>query len=50
MRADAIVVLERGRIVEVGRHDDLLTHEGVYASLYKMQLLEPRAVENPVTQ
>jgi ATP-binding cassette, subfamily B, bacterial MsbA len=50
MRADAIVVLEHGRIVEVGRHDDLLTREGVYASLYKMQLLEPRAVENPVTQ
>ncbi|MEO5741944.1 MAG: lipid A export permease/ATP-binding protein MsbA [Vicinamibacterales bacterium] len=50
MRADAIVVLERGRIVEVGRHDDLLTREGVYASLYKMQLLEPKSVENPVTQ
>ena len=42
MRADAIVVLERGRIVEVGRHDDLLKREGVYAALYKMQLLEPK--------
>jgi len=50
MRADAIVVLERGRIVEVGRHDDLLNREGVYASLYKMQLLEPKRTENPVTQ
>ena len=50
MRADAIVVLERGRIVEVGRHDELLTREGVYASLYRMQLLEPKRVENPVTQ
>jgi subfamily B ATP-binding cassette protein MsbA len=50
MRADAIVVLERGRIVEVGRHDDLLHREGVYASLYKMQLLEPKRSENPVTQ
>ena len=49
MRADAIVVLERGRIVEVGRHDELLTREGVYASLYKMQLLEPKRVENPVS-
>ena len=48
MRADAIVVLERGRIVEVGRHDELLTREGVYASLYKMQLLEPKPAENPV--
>ena len=50
MRADAIVVLERGRIVEVGRHDELLTREGVYASLYRMQLLEPKRAENPVTQ
>ncbi|HKY19964.1 MAG TPA: lipid A export permease/ATP-binding protein MsbA [Vicinamibacterales bacterium] len=42
MRADAIIVLERGRIVEIGRHDDLLSRDGIYASLYKMQLLEPR--------
>ena len=46
MRADAIVVLERGRIVEVGRHDDLLNRDGVYASLYKMQLLEPKTTDS----
>jgi subfamily B ATP-binding cassette protein MsbA len=45
MRADAIVVLEGGRIVEVGCHDDLLKREGVYAALYKMQLLEPKPSE-----
>jgi len=40
-RADAIIVLERGRIVEVGRHDELLTRpSGTYAALYEMQLLE----------
>jgi subfamily B ATP-binding cassette protein MsbA len=50
MRADAIIVLERGHIVEMGRHDDLLGREGVYATLYKMQLLEPKRVENPVIQ
>ncbi len=42
MRADAIIVVERGRIVEIGRHDDLLGREGVYSALYKMQLLEPK--------
>jgi subfamily B ATP-binding cassette protein MsbA len=42
MRADAIVVLEEGQIVEVGRHDDLLARDGVYSALYKMQLLEPK--------
>ena len=45
MRADAIVVFERGRIVEIGRHDDLLAREGVYAALYKMQLLEPKRTD-----
>jgi ATP-binding cassette, subfamily B, bacterial MsbA len=46
MRADAIIVVERGRIVEIGKHDDLLSRQGVYAALYQMQMLEPRRTEN----
>lgn len=38
--ADRIVVLRRGRIAEVGNHDDLLTAGGVYADLYRRQQLE----------
>ncbi|MEQ1758984.1 MAG: ABC transporter transmembrane domain-containing protein [Vicinamibacterales bacterium] len=39
-RADAIVVLERGRIVEAGTHDGLLAAGGPYAKLYELQLQE----------
>ncbi len=34
-QADQIVVLERGRIVEQGKHDDLMSNNGIYAHMYK---------------
>ena len=36
--ADVIVVLERGRLVEKGSHDELLARKGVYFYLYTQQL------------
>jgi ATP-binding cassette, subfamily B, bacterial MsbA len=35
--ADRILVLDRGRLVEEGRHDSLMKNNGVYATLYRTQ-------------
>ncbi|MEO0003184.1 MAG: lipid export permease/ATP-binding protein MsbA, partial [Pseudomonadota bacterium] len=38
--ADKIVVMDNGRIVEQGRHQELLARGGAYARLYRMQFKE----------
>jgi ATP-binding cassette subfamily B protein len=38
--ADAIVVLDEGRVVEAGRHDELLARDGYYARMARLQHLQ----------
>ena len=45
-RADAIIVIEGGRVVESGRHEELLMRPGSsYAKLYATQVFEQEAKE-----
>ncbi len=46
LRADLILVFDRGRIVERGRHDELLERGGLYAQLYREQFLVAASAES----
>ena len=41
--ADQVLVLDAGRLVEQGRHAELLAHDGLYAHLHRMQFRETPA-------
>jgi ATP-binding cassette subfamily B protein len=44
LAADVILVMEKGRLVEQGTHDELLAKNGLYASLYETQFKPAEAV------
>jgi len=46
-KADRIAVLQKGRIVEIGAHADLLSQNGVYAKLHQIQFAQAETPETP---
>jgi len=47
-RADRVVVIERGRIIEEGSHANLLARDGVYSRLFRGQFRDREEVAPPV--
>ncbi|MAX18024.1 MAG: ABC transporter ATP-binding protein [Nitrospina sp.] len=44
-KADQIIVLDKGTIVEAGPHEDLIENKGLYHNLYTLKMLDPMSQE-----
>ena len=40
-QADQIIVLEKGRVVEIGQHEELMNNRNLYYNLYKLKMQDP---------
>ncbi len=48
-RADKIIVMHKGQVREMGSHQELLAHRGIYYKLYQLQYKDQEIAAGPVT-
>ena len=48
MNADLILVLDKGEIVQMGKHEELIDQEGIYRKIYDIQMLIETELQNEV--
>jgi ATP-binding cassette subfamily B multidrug efflux pump len=48
-RADKIIVMHKGQVREMGTHQELLSHRGIYYKLYQLQYKDQEIAVGPVT-
>jgi subfamily B ATP-binding cassette protein MsbA len=46
LNADCIVVMEKGRIIEIGRHEELFQKDGHYKRIYQMQFQQDESASS----
>jgi ATP-binding cassette subfamily B protein len=50
MNADLILVMDKGRIIQMGKHEDLIAQDGMYRKIYNLQTQIDEELEMELSQ
>jgi ATP-binding cassette subfamily B protein len=50
MNADLILVMDKGTIIQMGRHDELVARDGMYRQIYNIQTRIDEELEQEVNR